>query len=116
MNVMYAEEKSHLRSNKVLLEFLSIHTSRFWRRYFYSYLVCDFNVSSVCNLVSLELLHFGLYGWIRGVLRSTSATSVTVMLAALPVIVGIQCWIAFLHYDVGNVPIDPLSRLLNETD
>lgn len=38
------------------------------------------------------------------------------MLAALPVIIGIQCWIAFLHHDVSNVPIDPLSRLLDEAE
>jgi dolichol-phosphate mannosyltransferase len=38
------------------------------------------------------------------------------MLAALPVIVGIQCWIAFLHHDVSNVPTEPLSGLLDETD
>jgi hypothetical protein len=83
-------------------------------------LVRDFNVGSVYSLVGLALLAFGLlfglYGWINGVQHAAPATSGTVMLAALPVIIGIQCWIAFLHHDVSNVPIDPLSRLLDEAE
>ena len=120
MDAVYADEESHLKIGKVLPEFLRKHASRLWRRYVYSYLVRDFNVGSVYSLVGLALLGFGLsfgmYGWISGVLHGTPATSGTVMLAALPVIVGIQCWVAFLHHDVSNVPVGPLSRLLDETD
>ena len=120
MDAVYADEESHLKVGKVLPEFLRKHASRLWRRYVYSYLVRDFNVGSVYSLVGLALLAFGmlvgLYGWINGVLHAAPATSGTVMLAALPVIIGIQCWIAFLHHDVSNVPLDPLSRLLDETN
>jgi Na+/melibiose symporter-like transporter len=43
------------------------------------------------------------------------ASSGTVMVAALPVIIGIQFLIAFLHYDVSNVPREALSpELANE--
>ena len=120
MDAVYADEESHLKVGKVLPEFLRKHASRLWRRYVYSYLVRDFNVGSVYSLVGLVLLtfglFFGLYGWISGVQHAAPATSGTVMLAALPVIVGIQCWIAFLHHDVSNVPTEPLSGLLDETD
>ena len=120
MDAVYADEESHLKIGKVLPEFLRKHASRLWRRYVYSYLVRDFNVGSVYSLVGLALLAFGLlfglYGWINGVQHAAPATSGTVMLAALPVIIGIQCWIAFLHHDVSNVPIDPLSRLLDEAE
>ena len=120
MDAVYADEESHLKIGKVLPEFLRKHASRLWRRYVYSYLVRDFNVGSVYSLVGLVLLtfglFFGLYGWISGVQHAAPATSGTVMLAALPVIVGIQCWIAFLHHDVSNVPTEPLSGLLDETD
>ena len=34
------------------------------------------------------------------------------MLAALPIFIGIQCLIAFLHYDVSNLPTEPLSLSL----
>jgi dolichol-phosphate mannosyltransferase len=118
MDAVYANEQSHLEVGRVLPEFLLKHASRLWRRYIYSYLVRDFNVGSLYSLAGLALLSFGLlfgiYGWINGVLHAAPATSGTVMLAALPVIVGIQCWIAFLHHDVSNVPVEPLSRLLDE--
>lgn len=118
MDAVYADEQSHLKVGNVLPEFLLKHASRLWRRYVYTYLVRDFNVGSIYSLTGLILLGFGLlfgaYGWINGVLHAEPATSGTVMLAALPVIVGIQCWIAFLHHDVNNVPVEPLSRLLTE--
>ena len=34
------------------------------------------------------------------------------MLAALPILIGIQFLIAFLHYDVSNVPTEPVSQAL----
>ena len=120
MDAVYADEESHLKVGKVLPEFLRKHASRLWRRYVYSYLVRDFNVGSVYSLVGLVLLtfglFFGLYGWISGVQHAAPATSGTVMLAAWPVSVGSQCWNAFLHHDVRNVPTEPLSGLLDETD
>ena len=38
------------------------------------------------------------------------------MLSALPIMVGIQFLVAFLHYDVSSVPTEPLSRLLGRID
>ena len=120
MDAVYADEKSHLKIGKVLPEFLRKHASRLWRRYVYSYLVRDFNVGSVYSLTGLMLLVFGLsfgvYGWTSSVRHAVPATSGTVMLAALPIIISIQCWIAFLHHDVSNVPTDPLSRLLDQVE
>ena len=54
--------------------------------------------------------------WLDSVRSHNPATSGTVMLAALPILIGIQCLIAFLHYDVGNVPVDPISQSLEHTD
>jgi len=58
---------------------------------------------------------FGLSQWIQGIGTGRPATSGTVMLAALPVLIGIQFLIAFLHFDVSNVPTEPLSISLNES-
>ena len=54
----------------------------------------------------------GVSQWIAGSLRNTPATSGTVMLAALPVLVGIQLVLAFLSYDLSNVPRDVLHLRL----
>ena len=43
---------------------------------------------------------------------TTPATSGTVMVAALPVLVGVQLVLAFLSYDLQNVPRDILHRRL----
>ena len=40
------------------------------------------------------------------------ATSGAVMLAALPVMVAVQLLLAALHYDLQNVPREPLQQRL----
>ena len=68
------------------------------------------------DLISIRMLLagsiFGLLHWSIGAATHQPATSGTVMLAALPILVGIQCLIAFLHYDVSNVPNEPVSLAL----
>jgi hypothetical protein len=119
MDALYAGETSHLKISSVLPEFLRKHCSRLWRRYVYNYLVRDFNIGTLYSLSGIALLLagslFGLMHWIISVTTHQPATSGTVMLAALPILVGIQCLIAFLHYDVSNVPTDPVSLTLENT-
>ena len=59
---------------------------------------------------------FGGWHWLRSLSTGAPATSGTVMLAALPLIIGIQFIIAFLHHDVEHVPTEPLSNDLAELD
>ena len=116
MDSIYADEESNLKVGKVLPEFLRKHLSRLCRRYFYSYLLRDFNVGSLYSISGVLLViggtAFGIAHWLDSTLTHNPATSGTVMLAALPVLIGIQFLIAFLHYDVSNVPTEPLSPSL----
>ena len=116
MDAVYADEESHLKVSRILPEFLGKHVSRLWRRYVYSYLVRDFNVGSIYSIFGVLLLAvgavFGLSHWSNAA-GAPPATSGTVMLAALPVFIGIQFLIAFLHYDVSNVPTEPMSTVLD---
>jgi dolichol-phosphate mannosyltransferase len=116
MDSVYADEESNLKIGKVLPEFLRKHASRLWRRYVYNYLVRDFNVGTLYSLSGLLFIVLGALfgGWHWFVSSSTHqpATSGTVMLAALPIFIGMQCLIAFLHYDVSNLPTEPLSLSL----
>ena len=59
---------------------------------------------------------FGGWHWLRSLSTGAPATSGTVMLAALPLMIGIQFIIAFLHHDVEHVPTEPLSNDLAELD
>ena len=119
MDSVYANEESNLKVGRVLPEFLKKHISRLWRRYVYNYLVRDFNVGTLYSLSGVLLLlagtAFGTWHWVSGNFNSPPATSGTVMLAALPVLIGIQSLIAFLHYDVSNVPTEPLSLSLDHS-
>ena len=119
MDSLYADEESNLKVGRVLPEFLKKHISRLWRRYVYNYLVRDFNVGTLYSLSGVLLLlagtAFGTWHWVSGNFNSHPATSGTVMLAALPVLIGIQSLIAFLHYDVSNVPTEPLCLSLDHS-
>ena len=120
MDAVYADEESNLKIGKVLPEFLKKHASRLARRYVYSYLVRDFNAGSIYSIFGMLLLLsgslFGTIHWISSVLASQPASSGTVMLAALPVLIGIQFMVAFLHYDMGSVPTEPLSTYLRDIE
>ena len=116
MDAVYADEQSNLKVSRVLPEFMGKHVKRFFKRYVYVYLVRDFNLGSVYSLAGVLLcalgLGFGAAQWIHSVATGVPASSGTVMLAALPLIIGIQFLIAFLHHDVDNVPREPLSAAL----
>lgn len=118
MDSVYADEESNLRISKVLPEFLSKHLTRLGRRYVYNYLVRDFNVGSVYSLFGLALLLagtvFGTWQWVNSQATNHPATSGTVMLAAMPILIGIQLVIAFFHHDVSSVPTQPLHVLLED--
>ena len=120
MDAVYADEQSNLKVSRVLPEFLLKHGQRFFKRYVYTYLVRDFNLGSVYSLFGLALflagLVFGLGHWVHSAMTGQPATSGTVMLAALPQLVGIQLLIAFLHHDVSHVPSEPLAPELVSAD
>jgi hypothetical protein len=52
---------------------------------------------------------FGLYHWIIAHSSGTDSSAGTVMVAALPVIVGFQLLLFFLQFDILSVPKKPLS-------
>lgn len=113
MDAIYEDEESNLKVLHALPEFFLKNISRFCKRYFYLYLVRDFNIGSLYSLLGCLLCLagsiFGAIHWAKSILYHQVASSGTVMLAALPIILGVQFLIAFLHYDVSNTPKDPLS-------
>lgn len=120
MDAVYADEESNLHIGKVLPEFFVKHLSRLARRYAYSYLIRDFNIGTIYSLAGGLLLLagsvFGILRWLTSNATSHPASSGTVMLAAMPILIGIQLLIAFLQYDVSSVPVEPLSLELQEAD
>ncbi len=114
MEAVYGEEKSNLNIIRVLKEFPRKHLIRFFKRIYYNYFLRDFNVCSV-EIISGAVLTtggtiFGLIHWYFSIMRKIPATTGTVMLAALPVILGFQLFLGAVHFDVMNIPKTPLHK------
>jgi glycosyltransferase involved in cell wall biosynthesis len=116
MPAVYGNEKSSLSIFRAVFEFSFKHAGNTLKRIFYSYYLRNFNIASIEILVGLAFLAFGIWfgasAWLDGYRANVPATSGTVMVAALPVIVGVQLILAFLSYDLQNVPRDILHRRL----
>ena len=116
MQAKYGDEESSLKISKVLLEFPSKYLNRFLKRIFYNYFLRDFNPCSIGIVFASLFLSFsacfGGWHWIKSAFFGISAPTGTVMLAALPAILGTQFLLAAINFDITNLPKEPLQRLL----
>ncbi|OHC83168.1 MAG: glycosyl transferase family 2 [Rhodospirillales bacterium RIFCSPLOWO2_12_FULL_67_15] len=112
MRARYGGEQSTLRITQVIGEFALKHHCNAIKRILYTYFLRDFTAASVELVLGLLLLlfgtGFGLWQWNVSIASGVPATAGTVLLAALPVILGVQLLLAFLHFDIGNVPRRPI--------
>jgi glycosyltransferase involved in cell wall biosynthesis len=116
MCAKYGNEVSNLKISAIVGEFLGKHLKNFLKRIFYNYYLRDMSLASIELPLGLLLLlggsAFGIMEWVNGNAMGVPTTAGTVMLAALPVILGIQLILAFLGYDISRVPRRPMQRLL----
>ncbi|MCL7715266.1 glycosyltransferase family 2 protein [Stenotrophomonas mori] len=116
MQARYGDEPSSLRPLRVIGPFLRGHLRNTVRRIGYSYLLRGFSVASVELGLGLVLLlggtAFGLRHWIGSSDSGVPATAGTVMLAALPIIIGVQMLLSWLNFDVAAEPRTPVHTLL----
>jgi dolichol-phosphate mannosyltransferase len=114
MKAKYEEETSHLKITKILLPFLSGHVKNFTKRVFYNYFLRDFSLASIELLLGLPMLVFGIifgvYQWVSSLSTGIEASAGTVMLSALPIIIGMQFLLSFLQYDIYSTPREPLKN------
>lgn len=112
MRARYGDEQSTLRISSVIGEFALKHHCNAAKRILYTYFLRDFTAASVELVFGLPLLlfgaGFGLWQWSASIASGVPATAGTVILAALPIILGVQLLLAFLHFDIGNVPRRPI--------
>jgi dolichol-phosphate mannosyltransferase len=114
MPARYGNEESSLKIHNIILKFTARHYVNTAKRIFYSYFIRDFGAASIeLVLGKLLLLYgvlFGAYSWHESSVSGIPATAGTVILAALPIIVGFQMLLAFLNFDTKNVPTKPLNH------
>ena len=116
MKAIYGDEKSNLSIFKVIRDFPTKYLGRFLKRIFYSYVLRDVNVCSIQMAAGIPMIlfgsFFGAYHWYLSALTNSTAPTGTIMLAVLPVIVGVQLLLAAVSFDVANIPQQPLQETL----
>ena len=112
IQAIYGEENSSLKISRILFPFVGKHLANFFRRIAYSYFLRDFSIASIELIIGLIFVTFGaIFGgleWYKSTVTGTTATAGTVIIAALPLLVGSQLLISFLNFDVNNQPNQPL--------
>jgi hypothetical protein len=93
MTAHYGNEVSGLKISRALPEFAWKHLRCMMRRYAYNYWLRDVNVGTLYSFFGILLTVFGVTtgteSWMQNVSHQTLASSGTVMLAALPTLIGI---------------------------
>ena len=116
MKARYGSEKSQLREWQVAPEFAMKHVKNGFKRILYQYYLRDMSIASIQLPLGLGLTFFGLFfgswHWIRSAALETTASAGTVMLAALPLILGIQLILNFLAIDIASQPRVALHPML----
>jgi dolichol-phosphate mannosyltransferase len=116
MTAIYGEERSGLRIGRVLLPFLRGNIANIVKRVVYNYVLRDFSIASVELAIGIASLIFGilfgLHGWALSIETNVAASTGTVMLSALPVIIGMQLLLSFLAFDIAAMPNRALHPLL----
>ncbi len=108
MDARYGDEKSNLSIFRAVFEFPRKHFVNFHKRLFYNYYLRDMNAASLELPLGAVL---GWFGFIFGAVKfgeslssGVAATAGTVMLSAVPLILGFQLVLAFLSADIAAVP------------
>lgn len=116
MDAKYGDEVSNLSISKIMGEFLVKHLRNFIKRIFYNYYLRDLSLASIELPLGLLMLLvgtiFGAFHWIESARQGVTAPAGTVMLAALPILMGVQILLAFLGYDIASVPRRPRHKRL----
>jgi dolichol-phosphate mannosyltransferase len=116
MEANYEHLQSNLRIRAVILPFLGRNLFNTVKRIFYNHFLRNFSVASLeFVLGSASLLFglvFGLDRWARSISSGLPVTSGTVMLAALPTILGMQLLLSFIAFDMRSTPYVPLHKRL----
>lgn len=111
MDAKYGDEESNLKISKIVGEFLLKHTKNLSKRIFYNYYLRNMSLASLELPLGLVMLLtgtcFGISHWITSITSGVPTAAGTVMLSALPIILGTQLILAFIGHDVSSVPKRP---------
>lgn len=115
MDASYGDEVSNLKISQVVTEFFTKHVRNFAKRIFYNYYLRDMSLASIELPIGIAMLLFGMiYGgfhWLTSARAGVVTPAGTVMVSAIPILMGIQLILAFLAYDIASIPKRPLHKM-----
>lgn len=107
---VYGDEVSSIKLRKVVPELVNRLTVGFWSRIWYRYVLWSFSPIALLLFMGLAFFGFGIavsIWMIFQIAASVVATAATVMLAALPLMIGTQMLISALQLDIQATPAAP---------
>ena len=114
MDSVYGDESSNLKIGEVVFEFTPLYIKAFIKRTAYCYILRDFNVGTLELIVGSCLFLFGFvfgsWNWFLAAGNQEVASTGTVMIASIPIILGFQLLLSAFHFDIANVPRNPLQE------
>jgi len=104
----YGNETSSLRIGIVLKSFPGLLVKGFLTRLWRRHVILDFSPLIPLLVAGIVFIAFGAvfggYHWIKSIVTNVPATSGTVMLAVLPLIIGAQVILQAILIDIASVP------------
>jgi glycosyltransferase involved in cell wall biosynthesis len=104
----YGDERSSMRLRHVVATFPVYLFRRFWYRLYQKHVLREFSAVAVFWVVGLALLAwgtaFGSYTWLHSTFVGPAATTGTVMLSALPLILGFQLVLQAMLIEIQESP------------
>lgn len=108
MPARYGAERSSMGIARILCSF-PVHLFRgYWYRFYQKHVLRDFSAVALFMLTGLPLLGFGVffggYTWLQSYLQNRFASTGTVMLSVLPLIVGFELVLQALVLEIKETP------------
>ncbi len=118
MPARYQDEVSSLSIWKVLFSFPLRLIKATVRRFIYQYYLYNFSFGSLAFILGMLFILFGfVWGivyWRLSQATGIPATTGTVLIAVLPIILGVQLLLQVISQDMEEIPKKPLQILLNK--
>ena len=119
MSAKYGDEISNLKISNIVGEFMFKHVRNFLKRVFYNYYLRDMSLASIQLPLGIILFLFGvsygIHSWYQSWMSHTATPAGMVMLAALPILLGMQFILSFLGSDIASVPRRPRQTRFRDT-
>jgi glycosyltransferase involved in cell wall biosynthesis len=116
----YQDEVSSMSIWKVLFSFPLRLLKATVRRFIYQYYLYNFSFGSLALILGMLFILFGfVWGivyWRESQITGIPATTGTVLIAVLPIILGVQLLLQAISQDMAEIPRKPLQILLDNQE